>query len=117
MIDDDDKLDNPDALDAPDALGNDDCDDAIDRFITGLSTDILFNWILELTELLGDLPPCDLAGRDGDDDDNDEDNSDIVIDKDFLLSILGFSFPPLKLIFSFAEESDDDNDDKDDLIS
>ena len=97
--DDDDELDDPDALDALDALSNDDCGDA------------------ELNELLGDLPPCDLAGCGRDDDDNDGDNSDIVTDKDFLLSILGFSFPPLKLIFSFAEDSDDDNDDKDDLIS
>ena len=109
MIDGDDELDIPDALDTP---GNDDCDDFIDSFNTDLSSDKFFHWPLELTELLGDLPPCDLAGRDGDDDD--EDNSDIVVDNDFLLLIL--DFPPLKLLFCFAEDSDVD-DEEDDLIS
>ena len=99
MIDGDDELDILDALDTPD---NDDCDDSIDIFNTDPLSDNLFNLgcvssdsspvvglgPLELTELLDDFPPCDLAGHDGDDED--EDNSDTVVDKDFVIFILDF---------------------------
>ena len=123
MIDGDDELDILDALDTPD---NDDCDDSIDNFNTDPLSDNFFNLgcvssdsspvvglgPLELTELLDDPPLCDLASRDGDDEDDD---SDTVVDKDLATFNLDFLLPPLIFLIFIAEDSE--VEDEDDLIS